>query len=341
MISTPDILIPNTTLIAGLELVLRPTPQSNCVIPLPEWIEDNELIPSWLPLVSQEGITKVMPVLPHADKYPQLFQSICQQLAQFKPIEWQGRHYEISGVETQTDRLFIIQLSLYHLRPLPATLNRAMHGMCLQWFANANPKLAEQLHQSSSSPFTISARPRNRQQIQIRITVLQSELLAPLLWGLCPHLGQEIFVTEVACQVSPNVQVLTSNNYEKLSQIPSQSRLELEFQTPTSFKQQNIIQPFPLPELVFGGLLRRWNTFAQENLKFDKTEWQGMIAAYDLKTQALKMKADEIGSIGWIRYEFPNPEQARIATILAHFAEYAGVGRKTAMGMGQVRLKSH
>jgi CRISPR-associated endoribonuclease Cas6 len=90
---------------------------------------------------------------------------------------------------------------------------------------------------------------------------------------------------------------------------------------------------------VFGGLLRRWNTFAPEELRFDKTDWQGMIAQYDLKTQALKMKADEIGSIGWIRYEFPNPEQARIATILAHFAEFAGVGRKTAMGMGQVRLK--
>jgi CRISPR-associated endoribonuclease Cas6 len=341
MISTPDILIPNATQIAGLALVLRTVPPSNSAIPLPEWLDGNESIPFWIPLASQQGITKVMPVLPCADKYPQLFQSICQQLAQFKPIEWQGRHYEIGGVETQTDRLFVIQLSLSHLQPLPATLNRAMHGMCLQWFANADPKLAEQLHQSSSAPFTISARPRNRQQIQIRITLLQQELLAPLLWGLYSHLGQEIFITEVACQISPHVQILTSNSYEKLAQVPSQSRLELEFQTPTSFKQQNIIQPFPLPELVFGGLLRRWNTFAPEEIKFDRAEWQGMIAQYDLKTQSLKMKADEIGSIGWIKYEFPNPEQARIATILIHFAEYAGVGRKTAMGMGQTHLKSH
>lgn len=349
MISIPDISIPNVTQIAGLALVLRSIPLSNSAIPLPEWLDDNESIPFWVPLASQQGITKVMPVMPCADKYPLLFQSICQQLTQFKPIEWQGQHYEIGGVETQTDRLFVIQLSVSHLQPLPATLNRAMHGMCLQWFDNANPKLAEQLHQSSSSPFTISARPRNRQQVQIRITVLQPELLAPLLWGLCPHLGQEIFITEVACQVSPHIQILTSNSYEKLAQVPSQSQLELEFQTPTSFKQQNIIQPFPLPELVFGGLLRRWNTFAPAELKFDspqetlreRAEWQGMIAAYDLKTKAIKMKVDEIGSIGWIRYEFPNPQQARIATILAHFAEFAGIGRKTAMGMGQVRLKKH
>jgi CRISPR-associated endoribonuclease Cas6 len=253
MISTPDILIPNATQIAGLALVLRPTPPSNSTIPLPEWLDGNESIPFWIPLASQQGITKVMPVLPSSNKYPLLFQSICQQLTKFKPIEWQGRYYEIGGVETQTDRLFVIQLSLSHLQPLPATLNRAMHGMCLQWFANADPKLAEQLHQSSSSPFTISGRHRNRQQIQIRITVLQPELLAPLLWGLCPHLGQEIFITEVACQVSPHVQILTSNSYEKLAQVSPQAQLELEFQTPTALSNRTSFSPFLCQNLCLGG----------------------------------------------------------------------------------------
>jgi hypothetical protein len=28
----------------------------------------------------------------------------------------------------------------------------------------------------------------------------------------------------------------------------------------------------------------------------------------------------EIGAVGWARYRFSNPEQARIATILAHYA---------------------
>jgi CRISPR-associated endoribonuclease Cas6 len=46
----------------------------------------------------------------------------------------------------------------------------------------------------------------------------------------------------------------------------------------------------------------------------------------------------EIGTKGWVRYEFTDSEQAKIATTLAHFAGFAGVGRKTAMGMGQTRL---
>jgi CRISPR-associated endoribonuclease Cas6 len=64
-----------------------------------------------------------------------------------------------------------------------------------------------------------------------------------------------------------------------------------------------------------------------------------LVAAYELKTHALKMEGgSEIGAQGWIRYHFPISEQAKLATILAHFAFFSGVGRKTSMGMGQTKL---
>lgn len=112
------------------------------------------------------------------------------------------------------------------------------------------------------------------------------------------------------------------------------------FHSPTSFKQDNCIQPFPLPELVFSNLLRRWNTFAPTEYQFAKIEWQGMTAAYDLKTKVMKKEVKEIGSVGWVKYEFKDAEQARIATILANFANYSGLGRKTALGMGRVHLSN-
>jgi CRISPR-associated endoribonuclease Cas6 len=258
-------------------------------------------------------------------------------LSQVNSIEWQGRHYEITGVETQTDSLFVIQLLLSHHQALPSTLSRAIHGLCLQWFANANPAIATQLHQAPVSPFTASAQPKSRHQIQVRIALLQPELLGLLLHGLYLDLGQEITITDVTCRVSSHVQFVASSSYEKLAQVVPQDPLRLEFLTPTSFKQEDVIQPFPLPELVFGGLLRRWNAFAPDELKLDRQNWTGLISAFDLKTHALKMKSDEIGSQGWVRYRFPDTEQARVATVLANFAFFAGVGRKTAMGMGVVR----
>lgn len=339
MIFTPDILTNQTSQLAGLALVLRPVPPSSSAIALSEWLHDETHRPFWVPLTPRQGLIKVMPVLPDLKSYPVLFQSICQRLIQANVIEWQKRHYEITGVETQTDSLFVIQFSLSHQKSLPATLSRAIHSLCFQWFTNANPGIAEQLHQASISPFSISTKPKNRQQLQVRIAVLQPELLSLLLWGLCPDLGQEIFLTDITCQVSSQVQIIASSRYEKLAQIAPLDSLELEFLTPTSFKQDDIIiQPFPLPELVFAGLLRRWNAFAPDELKFDLVSWAGVVAAFDLETRALKMGHNEIGSKGWVRYRFLDSRQAAISTILAHFAYFSGVGRKTTMGMGQTQL---
>lgn len=339
MISMPEPSTHKALQLAGLQLVLRPMPPSQQAIPLPEWLPESACRPFWLTLAPKQGMNKVMPVLPTMTGYPKLFQAICQQLTQANLIEWQGRHYEITGVETLTDSLYMIQFVIAHQQALPASLNRAMHGMCLQWFASTDLELANQLHQASSSPFTISARFKNRQQLQVKITVLQAELLSALLWGLCPDLGQEIAITDVPCQVSSQIQIVTSSRYEKLAQVAPKDPLELEFLTPTSFKQEQFIQPFPLPNLVFGGLLRRWNEFAPEPLKFERTDWSVLVAEYELRTRAFRMKTDEIGTEGWVRYRLPDAEQAASATTLAHFALFSGVGRKTAMGMGQTQLR--
>jgi CRISPR-associated endoribonuclease Cas6 len=126
-------------------------------------------------------------------------------------------------------------------------------------------------------------------------------------------------------------------SFESFCQVPPTETIALKFLSPTSFKQSQTIQPFPLPELVFGNLLRRWNIFAPVELQFPNLEWQGVVSAYNLKTRTLSLNGTaEIGTTGWVRYRFNDPEQAKVATILAHFAEFAGVGRKTAMGMGQV-----
>jgi CRISPR-associated endoribonuclease Cas6 len=154
-------------------------------------------------------------------------------------------------------------------------------------------------------------------------------------------LGSSIKVAQMPCRFNSKVAIVASNSFNQLAQLQAEkSTVTLEFLSPTSFKQEQHIQPFPLPHNVFGSLLKRWNTFAPEALAFPKIQWNGWVAAYDLKTKAIRMEGGpQIGSVGWVKYHFPDPEQARIASILAHFAYFAGVGRKTTMGMGQTRLR--
>jgi len=237
---------------------------------------------------------------------------------------------------------------------LPATLNRAIYSQVMTWLSWSDSELANTIHNMQESPLSISGLLgyRDRQGVEagdeftIRIGLLDGRLMQPLLagldsWGNEPiELARFPFVLRGIYSMPGSHPSVGSSQYQILSKTPGSSDdITLQFLSATSFKQKQFVQPFPQSDYVFGSLLRRWNRFAPEPLQFSKTEWEGIVSAYDLKTHALKMEGGaEIGCQGWVRYRFPNPDQARIATILANFAFFAGVGRKTAMGMGQTQL---
>lgn len=325
---------------AALSVVLQPT-QTVQATGLTEWLPDLAPTLTWIPLARREGVTKVMAALSQPKFYPEVMQAIYQQLSQSTVVEWQGRTYNFTGVEVDTNELHVLQIPVFPAQALPPTLGRAIHAQFFHWITHADSVLAEKLHQQDNIPITLVMKPgATRQEMYLRIGLLQKELLAPLLWGLNQDLGGEITLTSIPCRLGKYVEIVQANSFAALSRVQPQRIIELQFLSPTSFKQSQFIQPFPLPELVFEGLRRRWNQFAPTQLQFPELQWQGMTCAYDLETRALKMKAEpEIGATGWIRYEFPT-EQAAIATVLAHFAGFAGVGRKTAMGMGQTRFMS-
>lgn len=329
----------NVSKLAGLSVVLKPMPELPTAVPLGQWLPEQAHNPVWVPVKRQKGVTKAMPVLSEPAAYPQLLQTICQRLVESSAVEWEGKPYRVGGVELEPDDLHLIQLTLTTDKSFPPTMGRAVHALCLQWMGRANEAIAADLHTSSTTAFTTCLQACSRQSYQLQIRLLDKILLSPLLWGLSPDLGAEIKLVAIPCRLSQQVDLKVSSSFKTLLQVEPQTTITLKLLSPTSFKQGKIIQPFPLPELVFGSLLRRWNQFAPAELHFPKVDWQGMVSAYDLKTHALRLEGSpEIGSQGWVKYRFSDPEQARMATILAHYAGFAGVGRKTTMGMGQAQI---
>jgi CRISPR-associated endoribonuclease Cas6 len=251
----------------------------------------------------------------------------------------------------------VVELAAADRGNIPPTLSRALHGLVMNWLNLGNPQIADSIHASQESPLSLSGllgnrRPRGTQagdNFYFRICLLDGSLMEPLLvgiekWGTQPLiLGQFAFALRSIYTLPGTHRLAGSADYRLLANTPQTTTdIELNFLSPTSFKQSRGIQPFPLPELVFGSLLRRWNAFAPEELNFSAVEWEGLVSAYELKTHALKMEGgSEIGTQGWVRYRFPNAEQAKLATVLAHFAFFSGVGRKTSMGMGQTQLATH
>lgn len=113
--------------------------------------------------------------------------------------------------------------------------------------------------------------------------------------------------------------------------------------TPTSFRQGDVDLPLPVPRLVFGGLLEKWNRFSSSPLVLEPQvvdRWV-VLAGARLCTKVFSDgRSATPGFVGWTEFRVLRsaPEEVGAAVLaLARYAFFAGVGRKTTHGMGLVR----
>jgi CRISPR-associated endoribonuclease Cas6 len=124
-------------------------------------------------------------------------------------------------------------------------------------------------------------------------------------------------------------------------------KVGLKFYSPTAFSlsESKLDLPLPCPRLVFQSVLGKWNHFSSIPLELDLEEVERHVG---IKRHRLETKMCDFGEykqVGFIgecwflidRQVRAESELLRITNLLADFAFYAGVGRKTTMGMGQVR----
>ncbi|MCS6959181.1 MAG: CRISPR system precrRNA processing endoribonuclease RAMP protein Cas6 [Pseudanabaenaceae cyanobacterium SKYGB_i_bin29] len=249
----------------------------------------------------------------------------------------------------------VVELVTEGNRFLPGTLGRALHGQVMEWIANVDAVLAAAIHDSKDTPFTVSplfgnraeGKPRAGESFFFRITLLQGFILPIVLQGLeewedkSVVLGGHTFHLKAVYCLPGSHRWTGSSDYNLLLALAiPQKEVTLVFHTPTSFKQKDFIQPFPLPDLVFGSLWRKWNSFCPGNCQIDEEAWQVLVSGFELQTRVYRLEGGaEIGCQGWVRYVFTDEKQARLGAVLSHFAFFAGVGRKTTMGMGLTSLR--
>ncbi|HAJ36711.1 MAG TPA: CRISPR-associated protein Cas6 [Chloroflexi bacterium] len=262
----------------------------------------------------------------------------------------------------------ILELTSQRAGVLPPHLGRAHHSVFLEWVAGFDAPLATALHDFEGvKPFTCSSllgvtpTPdglplRAGETVSVRITsldaVLSSQLeahlteSAPTQWNLHNH---PFAVTAVICDARRN-SWSGSTTCEELAarylvagEAPSPT-ITLEFAAPTAFKSREMHIPLPLPGLVFGSLLDRWNAVSPVQLPDDVrafAEDTVAVSQYNLRSAAVRHKQNSvlIGGTGTITYRVLGGDRYWLAclNLLADFALYCGVGVKTATGMGQAR----
>jgi CRISPR-associated endoribonuclease Cas6 len=119
-------------------------------------------------------------------------------------------------------------------------------------------------------------------------------------------------------------------------------QINFSFCTPTAFRQAHYDSALPTRELVFNSLLRRWNHYS--GIEFAEEILAPIFPSFfDIRTEIVAdARSKFIGCVGALSFRIlgeVEPLTIKQINTLADFAMYAGVGRKTPMGMGMVRRR--
>jgi CRISPR-associated endoribonuclease Cas6 len=242
---------------------------------------------------------------------------------------------------------------------------RHHHALFLEIVNSVDPMLAKRLHeQKTEKAFTLSLLQTHERQIQWlydqpikagtpcwwRITLLDDLLFGGLtkLWlNLNPqnawHLGSaDLVITSVLATPQSTQPWANYTSYPQLFEQASEERrtADFTFYTPTSFRQGKVDNPIPDCDRVFNSLLRKWNQYS--NIEIPATMIDQIAPSYVNIRSAIApdSRSQFLGCIGEISFRLfgeLDPLHVKQFNALTEFALYAGVGRKTPMGMGMVR----
>jgi CRISPR-associated endoribonuclease Cas6 len=226
-----------------------------------------------------------------------------------------------------------------------------VHGI---FFSVLGKESAKILHEDFKNikPFSLFCRELFKSEptdsLHFEINILDDSLAPQILSDLILKESQG-FLNIAGKKIEYQKQIKTSQKYIKTyesffenNNIPQ--KVEIVFLKPATFRRNNIDFPFPLPELVFKGLIKKWLAFSKIKPQMDLRKYYPFveISKYNLKTKKVEFaNGGKLTSfIGNITYNFGKVKEEihKWFYTLLNFALWSGIGRKTTMGLGKVKI---
>ncbi len=252
---------------------------------------------------------------------------------------------------------------------------RHYHALFLTLVSSVDPALGDYLHTSNAdkaftlSPLQVSRKNQSLQHkdhhtLQFshlrpippgtscwwRISLLDDTLFSKLtsLWlNLNPkqpwHLGSaNLYITSIFGTPQSTQPWANACTYTQLYEEASDRHrlMTLSFATPIAFRQGGYDTVLPIRECLFNSLLSRWNKYS--GIEFTNIPIESIYPSFcKIHTEVISNYDSKfIGCVGETSYRILGdvaPIAIKQINTLANFALYAGVGRKTTMGMGMTR----
>jgi CRISPR-associated endoribonuclease Cas6 len=279
-------------------------------------------------------------------------------------------------MNTNEYMLYSIVLTLAPTREttVRATVGHHAHAAFLRTVRQSDQALAEVLHLPNlpARPFTVSpllnvgraqdgrVRLSPQQDYFLRFTVLYPPIFERFMARFLRGEGRPVIRLGRAVLLIKEILNTPGSHpwagYSAWARIAAEAQPEpeiaLDFCSPTAFgfgqkewgKKAVVL---PGPSLVFGSLVKSWNSLAPPPLQVDRKALMAYVEEHvvvkrldGLETRMLHFgRSPQVGFVGQVTYGLMADNEAARCQLnaLADLAFYAGVGMKTTMGMGQCR----
>lgn len=234
-------------------------------------------------------------------------------------------------------------------RPISPPLPEGVHASFLDLVRRLDPALGEVLHAPGHRlrPYTLAQLGRRgTTEFILRVGVVAPDIFQRFWdrWERCSGASlrlnsQRLRPLEVR-RDGPWAGSLDWSGFASFSPV---RQVTLTFCTPTTFRQGDVDLPLPVPRLILSGLFARWNASAPWFLELDPRLFESDVVLGPARLRTVPVwdgRARIWGFVGRaeLRVKASAPrELAKGVAILAAFAFFSGVGRRTTHGFGLVR----
>lgn len=226
----------------------------------------------------------------------------------------------------------------YHIAPL-------MHGILME---NVQREYGEELHGNQLHPFSQSVSDIRSNQLNWRICTLTQEAKEEIIDRIL--LKDEFYLTYKDVVLSVKERKLRQISQDEMIQRyyfqDQPRRITVDFQTPASFKSGGRYMIMPDERLIFQSLIHKYNRSSSDTeIGCEELLEQIMqfvqIVKYRLRSVLFSMDGTRIPSfMGSVTFLIKGPQQlVNLLNLLLAYGEYTGVGIKTSLGMGRIKVE--
>ena len=218
------------------------------------------------------------------------------------------------------------------------------HGYLME---NIDSAYAEYFHYNTTNPFTSCIfKDTKEDKFFWRVTTFSQKAYDMLMSYFSKGIPEKIYLKNKDLEINVKSFSIQKKSYEDLF-LEATERKRIKLMSPTSFKSDGITHIFPNISTLISGVIAKINQHSETAELEDKKIVNELlekvyIKDYNLKTKIFHLESIKIkGFIGTMDLAIKGEDRtlANILNFLILMSEYTGLGIKTSLGMGGVKVE--